>query len=159
MLLRLRHEGCVRSDDEQRDVDPGGAGEHVADEAFVPRDVHDARLQSVAQRQWGESQIDRNATALLFFPAIGVDAGERLDQGGLAVVDVAGRADYEAAGAAHAWRSQNSTAGRRSGPPILCPAKRTTKRRGAAACGGSSARRAAAPSFNARRAREASAWR
>ena len=41
----------------------------------------------------GEAEVDGDAAALLFFQAVGVDAGQRFDQRGLAVVDVAGGAD------------------------------------------------------------------
>ena len=37
MLARLRHDRFVRGDDQQHRVDAGGAGEHVAHEALVPR--------------------------------------------------------------------------------------------------------------------------
>jgi hypothetical protein len=40
-----------------------------------------------------ESEVNRNAAALFFFQAIGIDAGECFDQRGLAVIDVAGGAD------------------------------------------------------------------
>ena len=43
--------------------------------------------------QVGEAEVDGDAAALLFLEAVGVDAGEGLDQRGLAVVDVAGGAD------------------------------------------------------------------
>ena len=42
-----------------------------------------------------EAEIDGDAAALFFFQAIGVDAGERAHQRGLAVIDVPGRADDE----------------------------------------------------------------
>ena len=41
----------------------------------------------------GEAQIDGDATALLFFQAVRVDASEGLYQRGLAVIDVSRRAD------------------------------------------------------------------
>ncbi len=45
--------------------------------------------------QMREAQIDGDAAALLFLQAVGVDAGERFDQRGLAVIDVAGGADND----------------------------------------------------------------
>ena len=42
MFARLRHDGIVGGDDEQGEVDAGGSGEHVLDEALVARHVHDA---------------------------------------------------------------------------------------------------------------------
>ena len=45
------------------------------------------------QIEIGKADIDGDAAPLLFFQAIGVDAGERAHQGALAVVDVPGGAD------------------------------------------------------------------
>jgi len=39
-----------------------------------------------------EAEIDSDAAALFFLESVGVDAGERLDQCGFSVVDMAGRA-------------------------------------------------------------------
>ena len=44
----------------------------------------------------GKTDVDGNAARLFFRQAVGVDAGERLDQRGLAVVDVAGGGDDHA---------------------------------------------------------------
>ncbi len=40
-----------------------------------------------------KADVDGDAAALLFFETIGIDAGERFDQRGLAVVDVTCGAD------------------------------------------------------------------
>src|SRR2546423_15036487 len=63
----------------------------------MPRDVDDARLDGVVQRERRESEVDGYASPLLLLPAVGIDAGERLHQGRLAVVDVTGGPDYKAA--------------------------------------------------------------
>ena len=69
----------------------------------------------------GEPQVDGDAAALFFFQAVGVDAGERFDQGGLAVVDVAGGADDDVLHAACysvkvlAWFSSAGPGGRLAG--------------------------------------------
>src|SRR5438046_10091979 len=63
----------------------------------MPRDVDNARLDGVAQRERRESEVDGDASPLLLLPAVGIDAGERLHQGRVAVVDVTGGPDYEAA--------------------------------------------------------------
>ena len=55
---------------------------------------------SARERQVGEAQVDRHAPPLLLGQAVGVDAGERVDERRLAVVDVAGGADYERHGRA-----------------------------------------------------------
>src|SRR5437763_7598507 len=43
----------------------------------------------------GEPEVDRHAPALLLFEAVGIDAGQGLDQGRLSVVDVTSSADDE----------------------------------------------------------------
>ena len=93
MLLALRHHAVVGRDGEQHQVDSVRAGQHVADETLVAGDVNHARARTVGQREIGEAQVDRNPAFLFFLEAVGVLAGERLDQRGLAVIDMAGGAD------------------------------------------------------------------
>src|SRR5690606_12600492 len=95
VLAGLGHDALIGGDDEQDDVDAGGAREHVADEGFVARDVDDGELLPGREAQAGEAEVDGDATALLLDEAVGVDAGEGADERGLAVVDVAGRAEDE----------------------------------------------------------------
>src|SRR5207302_7315099 len=132
---------------EQRDIAARRAREHVADEPLVSRDVHDAGLNVLAQGERREAQVDRDSPTLLLLPPVGVDAGEGLHERRLAVVDVTGGADYEAAdgtgaggvrGGDHARRSQKSRAERAPASPKWCRTKRATRRRWAAACGASS---------------------
>ena len=89
----LRHHAIVGRDREQHQVDAVGAGEHVADETLVPRDVDHARAPAAWQFKRRKAQIDRNAARLLFLEPVGILTGEGLDEGGLAVVDVPGGAD------------------------------------------------------------------
>src|ERR1700674_1514819 len=93
MLLGLRHHAVVGGDGEEYEVDAVRAGEHVADEALVPGDVDDAGAGIVGKGEVGEAEIDRNAALLFFFEAVGVLAGERFDERGLAVIDMTGGAD------------------------------------------------------------------
>src|SRR5690606_5035488 len=95
VLAGLGHDALVGGDDEEHDVDAGGPREHVADERLVAGDVDDGELLSVRPAEVGEAEVDGDAAALLLRQAVGVDAGERRDEGGLAVVDVAGRAEGE----------------------------------------------------------------
>src|SRR2546422_7598749 len=128
------------------------------------------RSHGVGERQGCEPQVDRDAAPLLLLPAVGVDPGQRLDERCLAVVDVPGRADYEAAdgagagagagialgggrGVCHAWRSQKSRAGRVLASPKWWRTKRARRRRCAAACGGGGARSGGAGSVTATRSR------
>ena len=93
MLLGLRHHAVVGGDGEQHEVDAVRAGEHVADEALVARDVDDARPGAVREIEVGEAEIDRDAALFLLLEPVGVLPGERLDEARLAVIDVAGGAD------------------------------------------------------------------
>ena len=88
VLAGLRHHAVLGGDDEQHEVDAAGAGDHGADEGLVSRDVDDAGGQASAELPGGEAELDGDAAALFFREAVGVDAGEGVDEGGLAVVDV-----------------------------------------------------------------------
>ena len=90
VLAGLRLDGFVGRDHEQHQVDAADARQHVLDEALVAGNVHEAEPQAGREIEVGKSQVDGDAAAFLFFQPVGVDAGERFDQGGLAVVDVAG---------------------------------------------------------------------
>ena len=96
MLLRLRHRPVIRRDDQQHEIDAGDAAQHVADEALVPRHVDEADGARALDRQIGEAQIDGHAALLLLGQAVGIDAGQRLHQQRLAVIDMAGRGDDHA---------------------------------------------------------------
>jgi hypothetical protein len=89
--LRLDALGCRH--DQQCGVDAGGPGQHVVHEALMARHVDEAELAAVAQVGVGIAEIDGDAARLLLLEAIGIDAGQRFDERGLAVVDVACGAD------------------------------------------------------------------
>src|SRR2546422_5503273 len=110
----------------------------------MPRDVDDARLDGVVQRERREPEVDGDASPLLLLPAVGIDAGERLHQGRLAVVDVTGGPDYKAAegigmrvagGGTHARRSPKSRAGNEAASARGERAKRATRGRGTGGSG------------------------
>ena len=96
MLLGLRHHPIVGGDDEKGEVYAGDAGQHVADEAFVTGDVDESQHPAALEIDIGEAEVDRQAAGLLLRQPVGIDAGERLDQGGLAVIDVSGGGDDHA---------------------------------------------------------------
>ncbi len=93
VLAGLGHDAFIGGDDEEGEVDGAGAGEHVADEADVAGDVDDGDVAAGGEGAPGEAELDGEAALLLFAEAVGVGAGEGFDEGGLAVVDVAGGAD------------------------------------------------------------------
>ncbi len=92
VLAGLGHDPLVGRDDHGHDVDPGGAGHHVLDELLVARDVDHPQVLAARQVDVREPELDRDPALLLLLEAVGVDARGCLDQRGLAVVDVPGRA-------------------------------------------------------------------
>ena len=94
MFAGLRFDRFTRGNDEQRQVDAGRAGEHVADKAFVAGHVHDAD-GIVAELEMREADVDGDAAFLLFGQAVAINASQRFDQGGLPMIDVAGSAENE----------------------------------------------------------------
>ena len=100
VLQCLRARPVIGGDDQQYSVDRQHAGEHVRQKALVPRHVDKAELGAVGQCRIGEAEIDRQPAPLFLRQTVGVDAGQRADQRGLAVIDMAcGRQDHGLAGA------------------------------------------------------------
>ena len=89
VLAGLGHDAFVGGDNEEGHVDAADAGEHIADEAFVAGDVDDGDFLAGGEGEPGEAEVDGHAAFALLGEAVGVDAGEGFDEGGLAVVDVA----------------------------------------------------------------------
>jgi hypothetical protein len=75
----LGHDRIVGGHHDQGHVDPGGARDHGADEAFVPGHIHDAEGDPL-ERQFCKTQFDGHPAALLFRQAIGVHTGQRPHQ-------------------------------------------------------------------------------
>ena len=93
MFARLRHRPVVGGDHQQDEVDAGHAGEHVVDQFFVPRHVDEAEHRAIGKGGVGVAEVEGDAAGLFLGQPIGIHAGERLHQRGLAVVDVACGAD------------------------------------------------------------------
>jgi len=93
MFPGLRHDPFVDIDDQQDQVDAADTGEHVMDELFMAWYVDHADHAAVGQLERRKPQVNRNTALLLFLEAVGVDAGELVDQDRLAVVNVSGCAD------------------------------------------------------------------
>ena len=101
MLRRLWHRALVGCDAEDGHVDTSRRRHHGAEEALVAGHVDHARHADAGQFQVGISGFESDAAPLLLGQPVGVDAGERLHQRGLAVVDVAGGADHHPQRRAH----------------------------------------------------------
>ncbi len=93
VLLGLRLPSLGGGHDEEAGVHCADAGEHVGQEPDVPGHVDEADALARRQGRRSEPEVDRQAAPLLLVPAVGVGAGEGLDEGRLAVVDVTGGGD------------------------------------------------------------------
>ena len=85
----MRHDALGRVHDEDDDVHPGGAGEHILDKPFVPGNVDKRDARSVGKVEVGEAEVDSQPALFLFLQAVGIDISESLYQRGLAVVYMA----------------------------------------------------------------------
>ena len=90
MLARLRHHPIIAGHHQQRVIDTANAGQHIGQKLFVTGDVDKTQHPPVGLRPVGVAEVDSHPARFLFRQAIGVDAGNRLQQRGFAVVNVAG---------------------------------------------------------------------
>ena len=98
MLTGLRHDALVGRHDQHGDVDSPHAGQHVLHEALVTGHVDDLDREPAGLLQKGEAEVDGDPSGLLFGQPVGVDTGQGLDEGGLAVIDVPRGADDDVFG-------------------------------------------------------------
>ncbi len=77
----------------KRGVQPADTCQHVLDEVAVTGYIYDADLLAAGQGQPGKAEVNGHKAFLFFFETVGIDAGEGSDEGGFAVVNVAGSAD------------------------------------------------------------------
>ena len=91
--MRLRPGALARVDHEQEEVDPGRAGDHRPHEPLVAGDVDQREPLTARKLQRRITEVDRDPALLLLGQPVGVFAGQRPDEPGLAVVDVPGGAD------------------------------------------------------------------
>src|SRR5438105_11988087 len=96
MLAGLWHHGIVRGHDQNGQVNARGAGQHVLDKALVARHIDDAEAE-LAQVKNGKTNVNGDAAGFFFGEPVTVDAGKRLHQGSLAVVDVPSCAEDQVA--------------------------------------------------------------
>jgi hypothetical protein len=108
VLAGLGHDALVGRHHQQHQIEAGRAGHHRADESLVAGHVDHRDPRAAGQIEVREAQLGGDAARLLDRQPIGVDAGQRVDQRGLAVVDVAGGADDEGPGRGHSGRSRSS---------------------------------------------------
>src|SRR5271155_1994054 len=122
MLFTLRHYAVIGRNREEHQVDTMGASQHVADKPFMPWHIDHACASAIRQTEPSEAEVNRDAAILLFLKAVSVLTGERLDQRGLAMVDMAGCADNrvdDSCGHRLLFASDYRTAGRGARSPTL----------------------------------------
>ncbi len=98
MLAGLGHDAVVGRHDEECPVHAGGARHHGAHQPLVARHVDEAERRPVraVAVAVSEARSERDAARLLLGQPVGVDAGQRLHEGSLAVVDMTGGGDDDA---------------------------------------------------------------
>ncbi len=113
MLPGLRHRSLVGGDDQQQEVDPGGAGQHVLDEVLVAGDIDHRYLQlRIVGGKASEAEVDRDPPLAFLLPPVGVDTGESFDKRRLAVIDVAGGSEDDRSHPSRCSRKRNELSGR-----------------------------------------------
>ena len=95
MLARLGHHRLVRRHHQHGEIYPADPRQHIVDEALMPRHVNYAHLVAARQFKPGEAQVNRQPALLLLGKPVGVNSGERLDEGGFSVVNMARGSDYK----------------------------------------------------------------
>ena len=96
MLPGLHRHTLIGGNDQQGGVDMAGAGHHSFNKLLVARNVNEDELFLVTgDVQKDEPQLDGQPAGFFFRQRVRVGAGQGLDQGTLAVVDVARRPDYD----------------------------------------------------------------
>ncbi|OPZ72090.1 MAG: hypothetical protein BWY83_00822 [bacterium ADurb.Bin478] len=89
MLPGLRHYPVVRCDHQHGEIDGAYPRDHILDEFFMAGHIDKGDLGA----EKGEAQVDGHAALVFLGEAVGIGAGQGLDEGGFAVIDVAGGAD------------------------------------------------------------------
>jgi hypothetical protein len=98
MFPGLRHHTFVGRDDQHQEIEPARTGDHGSYKFFVTRYVDDGQTHSIAEFEGRESQFDGDPTRLFLWKTIEVASGQRANQRGLSVIDMAGRTEHEMPG-------------------------------------------------------------
>ena len=96
MLASLRHHRIIGRDDQEREIEPRCAREHVADEPLVARHVNERQV-IIAQLERRESQIDGDSALFLSGQPIGIDPRQGAHERCLTVVNMPGSAQHQVA--------------------------------------------------------------
>ena len=95
MLAGLRHRAFIGGNNQQRRINAPHPRQHIFDKVDMARHIDNANhvFGLCRQRQVSETEVNCHFTFLLLDQPIGVDAGEGLDQGAFAMIDVSGGGD------------------------------------------------------------------
>ncbi|MPM96950.1 hypothetical protein SDC9_144120 [bioreactor metagenome] len=93
MFAGLRHDALIGVDDQEDHVDALGSRQHVLDKALMAGYIDDAYPPAGRQVEIGKAEVDGHAALDFLFGGIRGDAGQRLDQGRFAVINVSGGAN------------------------------------------------------------------
>jgi hypothetical protein len=99
VLQRLRHDRFIRCNDQEKEVDSANSSQHILDESLMTGYINEA--QSVTpDLHVSKAEVDGDPTTFLFLETIRVNPCQGSDQGGLAVVYMAGCTDDQVSHAA-----------------------------------------------------------
>src|SRR5579863_8223244 len=126
VLEGLRPRSIIGGDDQQHAIDRQNPGQHIGEKPLVTGDVDETEFGAVRQYRVSKTEIDRQTAALFFGQAVGVDAGQRPHQSGLAVIDMPGCGEDHlplsnaSCPVNPAWSSRQRKS-KVSAPPVMCP--------------------------------------
>jgi len=95
MLPGLRHYAFIGGHRQQQHIKAARARHHGAHQCFVSGNIHHAEPPPRRQNERREAQLDGDAAGLFLGQAVGVAAGKRAHQRGLAVINVPGSAENQ----------------------------------------------------------------
>ena len=93
MFASLGPNRFVGSNAEQSHIDAKGTDEHIGNELLVSGHVHDRDAAYLGKIDVGKADVDGHSPGFFLGEPICVDAGQRLNQGSLAMIDMARGAD------------------------------------------------------------------
>ena len=94
MLKGLRHHPFIRRHNQQSHVHAMGACKHVLDKPLMPGHVNNPRNLPGREHYRGKAQINRHAPLLFLPKPVSIDPRKRLDQRGLAMINMPGSSYY-----------------------------------------------------------------
>ncbi len=94
MVLCLKHPSVVKGNNKQRKVNSPGAGNHVPDKPFMPRNINNADCAETRIVHTGKSDIDGHLPLFLFRKPVAVDSGKSPYERGFTMIYMTRCSDY-----------------------------------------------------------------